>query len=711
MTESKVIKRNGEVVRFDRKKIESAILKAMKYGSGILKEDIAEKISKEIEFESKNENSVTIYQIETMVYNKLLNHKQELTAKAYEGYRAVQSYKRENDPLIESVMGLVNLTNKEVMLENANKQAELVATQRDLIAGEISKAISKNYLIPAHLVQANDNGLIKLHDLDYYLNGIYNCELINLEDMLQNGTVINKKKIRKPKSLRTAMTIATQISAQVSSSTYGGQTMTLSHLAPFVRISKERIIEKYKHLKEVLGIDEFNKMVDTELKAEIKDSVQTFNYQINTISSTNGQTPFISLAMYISEDEEYREETAMLIEEFLKQRIDGMENEYGIKTTQTFPKLLYFLDEDNIKEDSEYFYLTKLAAESVAKRLSPDFISVKKMKELYGLAFPCMGCRAFLTPHINPDTGKYDMYGRGNLGVTTVNLVDVALSCDKTEEDFFDILEKRLELCKEMGILRYEKMKGIKAKTAPILWQHGAIARLNPEDDIIKAIDDRKFTVSIGYCGLHETVKYMTGKSLSEGQGTEFGLKIMQYLDDYKDKVKKETGLMWAIYGTPSESTAGWFSEKVKSRFGIIEGITDKGWITNSYHIDIQEKINAFDKLRIEQKFAEHSLGGTITYIEVPNMLNNIEVVIQLVQYMYDNNIYAEINTESDTCSTCGFNGVIGVNEDGLTWVCPQCGESDQDKLSVVRRTCGYISETKWCSSRMLDIINRVKHL
>ena len=388
----KVIKRDGSIVDFDKSKIENAIFRAMKYGSGIVKKDVISQISKDIEdIYSSGVLSPTVYQIEEKVYNKLIEYGQELTAKAYEGYRAVQSYKRENDPLIKSVMGLVTLTNKEVMLENANKQAELVATQRDLIAGEISKTISKNYLIPTHLVQANDNRLIKIHDLDYYLNGIYNCELINLEDMLQNGTVINKKKIRKPKSLRTAMTIATQISAQVSSSTYGGQTMTLSHLAPFVRISKNKIIEKYKYLKDILGDDEFNNIVNNELKAEIKDSVQTFNYQINTISSTNGQTPFISLAMYISEDEEYREETAMLIEEFLNQRIEGMENEYGIKTTQTFPKLLYFLDEDNINENSEYFYLTQLAAKSVAKRLSPDFISVKKMKELYGLAFPCMG--------------------------------------------------------------------------------------------------------------------------------------------------------------------------------------------------------------------------------------------------------------------------------------------------------------------------------
>lgn len=705
-----VIKRDGSKTEFDKSKIKVAILKAMKYGSGIYKEEIAEIISNEIEEEFATMKP-TIYSIEKEVYNKLVQYGQGLTAKAYEGYRAVQAYKREHDPLVESVLGLVNLTNDEVMSENSNKQAELVSTQRDLIAGEVSKIISKNYLIPPHLVQANENGIIKIHDMDYFLNGIYNCELINLKDMLENGTVINKKKIRKPKSLKTAMTIATQISAQVSSSTYGGQTMTLTHLAPFVRISKERIIEKYSHLKELIGEEAFEQLVADELKTEIKDSVQTFNYQINTISSTNGQTPFLSLAMYLAEDEEYEEETAMLIEEFLKQRIEGMENEFGIKVTQTFPKLLYFTDENNISEDSKYFYLTKLACESVAKRLAPDFISVKKMNELYGTAFPCMGCRAFLTPYVNPKTGLYDMYGRGNLGVATLNLPDVALSSEGDLDKFFEILEKRLELCKEVGILRYEKLKGIKAKTAPILWQHGAISRLDAEDDITKAIDDRKFTVSIGYCGLHEAVYYMTGEPLTSKNGEELGVRIMEYLDNYKERIKKETGLLFAIYGTPSESTAGWFANKTKARFGVVEGITDKGWITNSYHVDIKENINAFDKLRIEQKFAKYSLGGTITYIEVPNMTHNIDALVQLVQFMYDNNIYAEINTESDTCSSCGYDGVMSVEDEGLQWICPNCGENDQDKLSVVRRTCGYISETKWCSSRMLDIINRVKHL
>lgn len=708
-----VIKRNGLEAPFNKTKIKQAITKAMRNGSGIYLPDIARLIARDAEkYFSKQNSSPTIEQIEKYVFERLVHFGQTLTAKAYEEFRAVQAYKRENDPLIESVLGLVNLTNEEVMSENANKQAILVSTQRDLIAGEVSKAISKNYLIPAHLVQANDSGVIKIHDLDYFLNGIYNCELVNLEDMLQNGTVINKKNIRKPKSLRTAMTIATQISAQVSSSTYGGQTMSLSHLAPFVRISEEKIIGELKaDFPEIdTNSPKFRAVVERRLKKEIQDSVQLYNYQINTISSTNGQTPFLSLALYISEDKEYRKETAMLMEEFLRQRLDGMENEFGIKTTQTFPKLLYFLDEDNIYEDSEYFYLTQLAVECASKRLSPDFISVKKMKEVYGHAFPCMGCRAFLTPIQRAD-GSFDMYGRGNLGVATINLPDVALSSDGDLEMFWEILENRLELCKEVGILRYEKLRGIKAKTAPILWQHGAIARLNPEDDILKAIKERNFTVSIGYSGLHETILAMTGQSLTSEEGQKLGLQIMEYLDAFKEKAKKETGILFAIYGTPSESTAGWFANKMRSRFGNVKDITDKGWITNSFHVDIKEEIDAFSKLKIESQFSELSLGGTISYVEIYNTTKNLKALTQLVQFMYENNIYAEINTESDTCSTCGFHGVLEVDRETLTWYCPQCQEKNQDNLSAVRRTCGYISETKWCNSRMLDIINRVKHL
>lgn len=706
-----VVKRNGKTVEFDKSKIRVAVQKSMKNGSGIYLPDIARLIANDAEKYFSKMEQTTIPQIEKYVFDRLIHYGQNYTARAYEGYRAIRAEKRENDPLINSVLGLLDFTNEEVMTENANKDATLASTQRDLIAGEVIKVISRDSLIPYHLIQANDDGIIKIHDMDFFAQGIYNCELVNLDDMLQNGTVINRKLIEKPKSLRVATTLATQISAAIAACTYGGQTMTTSHLAPFVRLSKERYEQFYKeNLGESLTKEQLDELVMTSLKKEIEESVQAFNYQINTISVNGNQSPFISLVLYISENEEYEEENAMLIEEFLKQRIKGMKNEYGITVSQTFPKLLYFTDENNAYEGSKYFYLTELACKSVAKRLSPDFISVKQMKEKYGAAYGPMGCRAFLTPVQNED-GTYKTYGRGNLGVCTLNLPDIALTSEGDKEVFFEILEHRLNLCKEVGLLRYNKMKNVKAKTAPILWQHGAISRLNPEDSVIKAINDRDFTVSIGYCGLHECALAMTGKSLTSEEGTEFGLAVMNYINDYKDKIKEETGLLFAVYGTPSESTAGWFSEKTKKKFGIIEGITDKGWFTNSYHVDIQENINAFDKLKFENQFAELSLGGTITYVEVHNMEKNIEAVIQLVQYMYENNIYAEINTESDNCSSCSYSGAMEVDRETLKWYCPQCGETDQDKLSVVRRTCGYISETVWCGSRMLDIINRVKHL
>lgn len=707
-----ILKRNNEKVKFNENKIFEAIMKAMKYGSGIVREDIAHQVAYEIkerylcgDFEAQ-----TVEGIEKLVYEKLIKKGEIMTAKAYEGYRAVQKYKRENDPLVESVLGLVNLNNEDVMSENANKDATLVNTSRDLIAGEVSKFIAKNYMLPVHLTQAEDLGIIKIHDKDYIINPLHNCDLINLEDMLQNGTVINKKMIRKPNSLRTAMTIVTQIAAQVASSQYGGQSMTLSHIAPFVKISENNIRAEVLSDYPEISTERLEAIVDRKLKKEIKDSVQLFNYQINTISSSNGQTPFNSLALYISENPEYERETAMLIEEFLKQRIEGMENEYGVKTSQTFPKMLYFLDENNTYPQSKYYYLTVLAAESVAKRLSPDFISVKKMKELYGVAFPPMGCRSFLTPIQRAD-GSYDMYGRGNIGVCTLNLPHVALSSGGDIGKFFEILETRLDLCKEVGVFRYNKLKEFPAKVAPILWQHGAISRLQPDEPIGKALKERNFTVSIGYIGLHETVKYLTGYTLTEEKGIEFGVKIMEYLDNYKERAKDETGLLFGIYGTPSESTAGWASEKLRENFGDIEGITDKGYLINSYHIDIREEVNAFDKLTIEQKFAEHSLGGTITYIEVANMTKNIEAVVQLMQYMYENNIYAEINTKSDRCSTCYYDGEMSMDMETFKWYCPNCGEKDQDKLSVVRRTCGYISETNWGKSRLLDILNRVLHL
>ena len=712
----KVIKRDGGLVDFDKSKITSAILKAMRYGSGIVKEEIALSITNECNdiFNVKATENPTVKQIEDYVYHALVEYGQKETAKSYEGHRAVQEFKRNTHPLDDDILGLVNYTNDDVITENSNKQAMLASTQRDLIAGEVSKHLSLSRKVPTHLVQAHNEGIIKMHDMDYFLNPITNCELVNLKDMLENGTVINKKMIRKPKSLRTASTVATQISAQVSSFTYGGQTMSLSHLAPYVRISKEKYLKELTEQNEALKLNMSDEQIEaiamSRLRDEIKDSVQTFNYQISTISGTNGQSPFISLCMYISEDEEYEEETAMLIEEFLKQRIEGMENEYGVKATQTFPKLLYFLDENNVHKDSKYYYLTQLAIKSTAKRMNPDYISVKKMKEVIGHAFPCMGCRSFLSPWTN-ENGEVQFYGRGNLGVTTLNLVDIALTSHGDIDEFWTIFDNRLELVKESLLLRYEKLKGVKASVAPIMWCHGAISRLEPDDEILSVVSNGRFSLSLGYAGLYETVKYMTGESHTTEKGSVLAEQIMKHMKDACDTWKKETGLGFGVYGTPQESTSGWFSNKLKSKFGEIKDVTDKGWITNSYHVDIREEIDAFSKLKLESKLQNYSTGGNISYVETYNMEKNLEALEQVVLFIYDNNIYAEINTESDVCGVCKYNGVMDNDPETLDWVCPNCGNRDQNKLSVVRRTCGYLGETTWCTSRKLDILNRVKHL
>ena len=618
--------------------------------------------------------------------------------------------KSENE-LIDAVCGLLDFTNQDVLTENANKQSQLVSTQRDLMAGEVSKYISKTKILPRHLVEAHDRGEIKIHDLDYYLNSTYNCELINLDDMLQNGTVINKKMIEKPKSLRTAMTIVTQIAAQVASSTYGGQTISLSHIAPFVRISKEKITKKYQRMNLPIDDGYLQALINKELEDEIKDAVQTFNYQVSTLMTTNGQSPFISVCMYISEKPEYEQETVMLIEEFLKQRIAGIKNEYGVVATQTFPKLLYFLDENNTYPGSEYYWLTKLAAESTALRMNPDIVSVKKMKELHGYAFPPMGCRAFLSV-FKDENDEAIFYGRGNLGVCSINLPYVALESGGVYEDFFRLLDEKLELARQVCELRYEKLRGVKASIAPILWQHGAISRLGPDDDILKAIDERGFTVTIGYSGLYETVKYMCGESHTGKEGFALAEHIMRYLRDSLANFKiNQPHLRFALYGTPQESTTGWFSEKLKARFGEVKDITDKGWITNSYHVDIREEIDAFTKLDIEGELQRYSTGGAVSYVETSPLYNNVGAVLKLYEHMYETIIYSEINFESDVCGVCKYSGVMENDPETLDWVCPVCGNRDQTKLSVVRRTCGYLGETTWTTGRKLDIINRVKHL
>ena len=618
--------------------------------------------------------------------------------------------KSENE-LIDAVCGLLDFTNQDVLTENANKQSQLVSTQRDLMAGEVSKYISKTKILPRHLVEAHDRGEIKIHDLDYYLNSTYNCELINLDDMLQNGTVINKKMIEKPKSLRTAMTIVTQIAAQVASCTYGGQTISLSHIAPFVRISEEKITKKYKDMDLPITDERLQELINKELQDEVKDAVQTFNYQVSTLMTTNGQSPFISVCMYISEKPEYEKETVTLIEEFLKQRIAGLKNEYGVVATQTFPKLLYFLDENNTYPGSEYYWLTKLAAKSTALRMNPDVISVKKMKELHGCAFPPMGCRAFLSV-FKDENDEPIFYGRGNLGVCSVNLPYAALESEGDITKFFKLLDEKLELARQVCELRYEKLRGVKASIAPILWQHGAISRLGPDDDILKAIDERGFTVTIGYSGLYETVKYLTGQSHTTKEGFAMAEWIMRYLRDMLGNFKiNQPHLRFALYGTPQESTTGWFSEKLRARFGDVPDITDKGWITNSYHVDIREEIDAFEKLNIEGALQRYSTGGAVSYVETSPLYNNVGAVLKLYEHMYETIIYSEINFESDVCGVCKYSGVMENDPETLDWVCPVCGNRDQTKLSVVRRTCGYLGETTWTKGRKLDILNRIKHL
>lgn len=711
-----IMKRDGRTKLYDQRRIINAIHAAyLEYCAAkdeYVQVDMGACLSSIFtRIDNLDEDPINVETIQDIVVEELYKTNYEL-AECYNDYRIKRSvYRNSKNELLDAVAGLLDFTNEDILTENSNKQAQLVSTQRDLMAGEVSKYISRTKLIPQHLIKAHDNGEIKIHDLDYFLNSSYNCELVNLDDMLQNGTVINKKMIEKPKSLRTAMTIVTQIAAQVASCTYGGQTVSLSHIAPFVRISEERITKKYENMNLPVSQDRLDELIQKELRDEIRDAVQTFNYQVSTLMTTNGQSPFISVCMYISEKPEYEKETVMLIEEFLKQRIDGMKNEYGVVATQTFPKLLYFLDENNTYPGSEYYWLTKLAAKSTALRMNPDIISVKKMKELHGYAFPPMGCRAFLSV-FNDKNGEAIFYGRGNLGVCSINLPYAALESGGDLDKFWELLNGKLELARQVCELRYEKMRGVKASVAPILWQHGAISRLNPDDDILKAIDERGFTVTIGYSGLYETVKYLTGKSHTSEEGFELAEKIMRTMRDALDNYKLEQPhLRFALYGTPQESTTGWFSDKLKARFGVIEDITDKGWITNSYHVDIRERIDAFEKLDIESELQRYSTGGAVSYIETNPMHNNVDAILALYEHMYETIIYSEINFESDVCGVCKYTGTMDNDPETLDWVCPVCGNRDQTKLSVVRRTCGYLGETTWTKGRKLDIINRVKHL
>jgi len=710
-----VIKRDGRQVQFDASKIEIAILKAMRYGSGIVNEELAKKIAENF---STDKMIVTIKEIEDYVYAALIESGDMLTAKCYEAYRAVREYQRQRNTIDNKVIGLINGENKESLMENSNKQENLISTQRDLVAEEVSKDVAKRMMLPPHIAQAHDNGLIHIHDLGHYLNPSFNCCLINLKDMLENGTVINGKMIERPKTFRTACTIATQIIAQVASGQFGGQTMSLAHLSPFVRISEEKIrrdlVIEWNENGFMYNEEQLEKIVQRRLKEEVKAGIQTIQYQINTLQTSNGQSPFLSVFMYISEYPEYEKETVMLIEEVLHQRIQGIKNEVGAWITPAFPKLLYVTDENNIREDSKYYALTQLAAVCVSKRMMPDFISAKHMRANYeGNVFGCMGCRAWLSPYkgpINNEEGVYKWYGRFNMGLTSLNLADVGLSAQGDMDKFWKILEDRLELCRESLMLRYEKLKNVTSDVSPIHWQHGAIARLKPHEPIYPLLQNGYATITLGYIGLYECVMALIGKSHTTPEGEKLGVEIMKNLKAHIVKWKEETGLGFALYGTPSESLTERFAKCLQRRFGVIKGITDRNYLTNSYHVYVGEEIDAFEKLKFESQFHPISSGGAISYVELPNLAQNPEVILTLIKYMYENVQYAEMNTKLDFCMECGYEGEI-LCDDNLEWYCPNCGNRDKSRMNVVRRTCGYLGENYWNEGRTQEIKERVMHL
>lgn len=735
----RVIKRDCSEVNFQKEKIVNAIMKAMTNGSGIVMPNIAEEIANEIEETCRLKKELSISDIETMVYDKLIEKGQKLTAKSYEGYRSVREFQRENENTTDNeIRELLSGTSDYWSTENSNKDEKLVTTQRDYMAGIVSKDITRRYLLSPEIVQANDDGIIHFHDEDYFgQNALYNCSLINLEDMLQNGTVISGTLIEKPHSFSTACNIATQIIAQVASSQYGGQTITLSHLAPFVDISREKIQKEvtnelldsdFKELPKEALEKYISETTNKRLKREIERGIQTIQYQVITLMTTNGQAPFLSVCMYLDEvpEGQTRNDLALLIEEMLRQRITGVKNEQGVWITPAFPKLLYVLDEDNVFENSKYYYLTQLAAKCTAKRMVPDYISAKIMKQLKnGDVLPCMGCRSFLTPdrfsltagnlskakNFNKDKPKY--YGRFNQGVVTINLVDVALSSNKDIDEFWRIFDKRLNLCHKALRARHERLLGTSSNVAPILWRYGAIARLDNGEKIDKLLYNGYSTISLGYAGLYECVKYMTGRSNSEGIGREFGLKVMKHLNDKCTEWKQAENIDYSPYGSPIESTTYKFAKCLKKRFGVIEGITDRDYITNSYHIPVFEKINPFEKLAVESEYQALSPGGAISYIETSDMNNNIPAVMEVVKYIYDNIMYAELNTKSDYCQVCGYDGEIKiVDENGnLEWECPNCKNRNKDKMNVARRTCGYIGTNFWNPGRTSEINDRFVHL
>lgn len=711
---TKVIKRDCSEVDFDKSKISTAILKAMKNGSGIVKPKIAEDIADEIENECKDKDEVSISDIESIVYNKLITKKQRLTAKAYEGYRSIREFQRENENTTDSEIDeLLDGESEYWNTENSNKNSKVLNTQRDYMAGIVSKDISRRFLLPPEIVQAHDEGIIHFHDIDYFgMKAMSNCSLINLEDMLQNGTCINKVMIEKPHRFITACTIATQIILGVTSLQYGGATITLTHLAPFVRDSYNKYYEKYKSWG--FSDEDCKRYAESDTKKEVADGVQTFNYQCNSMSNSNGQSPFLSVFMYLGETTEYKKELAMIIEEFLNQRLLGLKNEVGVYVTQAFPKLLYVLEEDNIHENSPYWYLTKLAAKCTAKRMNPDYISEKIMKKYKeGNCFPCMGCRSFLSPY-KDENGNYKFYGRLNQGVVTLNLVDVALSSEGDYEKFWDLMEQRTELCHKALLCRHKRLEGTLSDVAPLLWQYGAFARLKKGEKIDKLLHNGYASISLGYAGLYECVKYMTGKSHIDSQeGHDFGIKVMQFMNDKCDQWNKEHYIGFSIYGSPIENTTYKFAKCLQKRFGIIKGITDRNYITNSYHTFVKEPINAFDKLAKESEFQALSLGGAISYVETDGLVNNVDAILEMNKFIYDHIMYAEENTKSDYCQVCGYDGEIKIIDEGgeLIWECPNCHNRDKDKMNVARRTCGYIGTNYWGKGRTQEIKERYVHM
>ena len=711
----KIIKRNGSEEIFDIRKIVIAITKAdTSTESRSLTDSQIEDIAEYVEFKcNKLNRAVSVEEIQDMVENQIMATGAFDLARRYVRYRYKRSLVRRANTTDNRILSLIECNNEDVKQENSNKNPAVNSVQRDYMAGEVSRDLTQRMLLPEDIVEADKEGIIHFHDSDYYAQHMHNCDLVNLEDMLQNGTVISGTMIEKPHSFSTACNIATQIIAQVASNQYGGQSISLTHLAPFVQVSRDKIRAEVKDEMKLVGIEYpehvLNEIVEKRLRKEITKGVQTIEYQVITLMTTNGQAPFLTVFMYLNEakNEAEKKDLAMIIEETLKQRYQGVKNEAGVWVTPAFPKLIYVLEEDNIEEGSPYYYLTELAAKCTAKRLVPDYISEKKMKELKeGNCFPVMGCRSALSPWKN-EKGEYQFYGRFNQGVVTINLVDVALSSGGDEEKFWKIFDERLNLCYRALMCRHERLKGTLSDAAPILWQYGALARLKKGETIDKLLYGGYSTISLGYAGLYECVKYMTGKSHTDPEATPFALAVMQHMNDACDQWKKETNIGFSIYGSPIESTTYKFAKCLQKRFGIIPGITDKSYITNSYHVFVGEEIDAFSKLKFESQFQALSTGGAISYVEVPDMQDNIPAVLQVIRFIYDNIMYAELNTKSDYCQNCGYEGEIQIvtTEDGkLEWECPHCGNRDQNTLNVARRTCGYIGTQFWNQGRTQEI-------